>query len=69
MLSTVYAWRKTKVKLTSNQYIESKGIHIVPTSFLQNRFKNLNFHTLVQDNVAFKMSFGLTFMLAAFAEF
>ncbi|KAF2128573.1 hypothetical protein P153DRAFT_367689 [Dothidotthia symphoricarpi CBS 119687] len=51
------------------QFIESKGIHIIPTSFLQNRFKSMNVRSMVQDNVAFKMSFGLTFMLAAFAEF
>jgi hypothetical protein len=30
---------------------------------------NTNVRSLVRDNVAFKLSFGLTFALAAFAEF
>ncbi|KAF3038114.1 hypothetical protein E8E12_004825 [Didymella heteroderae] len=51
------------------QMIESRGIHIIPYSFLQRRFKSMNVRSLVQDNVAFKLSFGLTFALAAFAEF
>ncbi|KAH7348157.1 hypothetical protein BKA66DRAFT_477419 [Pyrenochaeta sp. MPI-SDFR-AT-0127] len=51
------------------QFVESRGIHIVPYSFLQRRFKSTNVRSLVRDNVAFKLSFGLTFALAAFAEF
>ncbi|KAH3976642.1 hypothetical protein HBI62_198160 [Parastagonospora nodorum] len=51
------------------QAIESRGIHIIPYSFLQRRFKQTNVRSLVRDNVAFKLSFGLTFALAAFAEF
>lgn len=49
--------------------IESKGIHVIPYSYLQRRFKSTNVRSLLQDNVAFKLSFGLTFALAAFAEF
>ncbi|KAL1608641.1 hypothetical protein SLS59_001831 [Nothophoma quercina] len=50
-------------------FVESRGIHVVPYSYLQRRFKSTNVRSLVQDNVAFKLSFGLTFALAAFAEF
>ncbi|KAL6704583.1 hypothetical protein ACN47E_008093 [Coniothyrium glycines] len=51
------------------QAIESRGIHIIPYSFLQRRLKSTHVRSLVRDNVAFKLSFGLTFALAAFAEF
>ncbi|KAF2868409.1 hypothetical protein BDV95DRAFT_609893 [Massariosphaeria phaeospora] len=50
------------------QLLESRGIHIVPYSFLQRRFKQTNFTSLIQKNVALKLSFGATFALAAFAE-
>lgn len=53
----------------SSQFVESRGIHIIPYSYLQRRFKATNVRSLVRDNVAFKLSFGLTFALAAFAEF
>ena len=55
--------------LTLPQAIESRGIHIIPYNFLQRRFKSTNVQSLIRDNVAFKLSFGLTFALAAFAEF
>ncbi|KAJ4302933.1 hypothetical protein N0V90_001824 [Kalmusia sp. IMI 367209] len=51
------------------QFLENRGIHLIPYSFLQRRFKETNVRSLVQDNVAFKLSFGATFALAAFAEF
>ncbi|KAF2474328.1 uncharacterized protein BDR25DRAFT_301723 [Lindgomyces ingoldianus] len=51
------------------QFLESRGIHIIPYSYIQRRFDNTNVRSLVQDNVAFKLSFGITFALAAFAEF
>ncbi|KAL5121784.1 hypothetical protein ACEQ8H_000471 [Pleosporales sp. CAS-2024a] len=51
------------------QAIESRGIHIIPYGFIQRRFKQTNVRSIVRDNVAFKLSFGLTFALAAFAEF
>lgn len=56
-------------KLTDDKVLESKGIHLVPYSRLQRYFKNTDIKSAVQDNVAFKLSFGLTFALAAFAEF
>jgi hypothetical protein len=52
-----------------NQFLETRGIHIVPYSFLQQRFKQTNIRSMIQNNVALKLSFGLTFALAAFAEF
>ncbi|KAF1947053.1 hypothetical protein EJ02DRAFT_450030 [Clathrospora elynae] len=51
------------------QFVESRGIHVIPYSFMQRRFHSMNVRSLVRDNVAFKLSFGLTFALAAFAEF
>jgi len=51
------------------QFLESRGIHLVPYSRLQGYFKNVDIRSAVQDNVAFKMSFGFTFALAAFAKF
>ncbi|KAH9860202.1 hypothetical protein IAQ61_011986, partial [Plenodomus lingam] len=51
------------------QFVESRGIHIIPYSYLQRRFQSANVKSIVRDNVAFKLSFGLTFALAAFAEF
>ncbi|OCK96634.1 uncharacterized protein K441DRAFT_694715 [Cenococcum geophilum 1.58] len=51
------------------QFIESRGIHIIPYASLQRRVQNTDLRSLVQDNVAFKLSFGVTFALAAFAEF
>jgi hypothetical protein len=56
-------------KADKYQFIESRGIHIIPYSYLQRRFKSTNVRSLVQDNIAFKLSFGATFALAAFAEF
>ncbi|KAF1971855.1 hypothetical protein BU23DRAFT_555692 [Bimuria novae-zelandiae CBS 107.79] len=51
------------------QFLENRGIHLIPYSFLQRRFKETNVRSLIQDNVAFKLSFGATFAMAAFAEF
>ncbi|KAI8940893.1 hypothetical protein NX059_002153 [Plenodomus lindquistii] len=51
------------------QFVESRGIHIIPYSWFQRRFRSANVKSIVRDNVAFKLSFGLTFALAAFAEF
>ncbi|KAF2847225.1 hypothetical protein T440DRAFT_471137 [Plenodomus tracheiphilus IPT5] len=51
------------------QFVESRGIHIIPYSYFQRRFQSANVKSIVRDNVAFKLSFGLTFALAAFAEF
>lgn len=51
------------------QFVESRGIHVIPYSSLQSHIKSINLRSLVQDNVAFKLSLGITFALAGFAEF
>ncbi|KAF2106782.1 hypothetical protein BDV96DRAFT_507367 [Lophiotrema nucula] len=51
------------------QFLESRGIHLIPYSYLQRRFQSINVRSLVRENMAFKFAFGTTFALAAFAEF
>lgn len=52
------------------QTLESYGLHIVPRKRLQRLFSDgVDIRGLVQDNVAFKISFGLMFALSGFAEF
>ena len=41
---------------------------MIPTERLQRYVKGIDLRSLVEDNVAFKLSFGATFMLSAFAE-
>lgn len=50
------------------QTAESYGIHLVPYKTLQGYVKSVDLRGAVQDNVAFKISFGLMFALSAFAE-
>jgi hypothetical protein len=51
------------------QYLQSKGYNIIPTARLQKYITSIDLRSAVEDNVAFKLSFGLTFMLAGFAKF
>ncbi|KAH7051223.1 hypothetical protein B0J12DRAFT_662454 [Macrophomina phaseolina] len=51
------------------QFLESRGIHIVPYKTIQKYAKSIDVRSALQDNVAFKLAFGSTFALAAFAEF
>ncbi|KAK5008414.1 hypothetical protein LTR28_004009 [Elasticomyces elasticus] len=51
------------------QALESRGISIIPYQGFQRYVKSIDLRSAVQDNVAFKLSFGATFALAAFAEF
>lgn len=55
--------------MRSPQFLESRGIHIIPYKRIQKAFKSINVRSTLQDNVAFKLAFGTTFALAAFAEF
>ena len=41
----------------------------MPVDRLQGYVKGVNLRSAINDNVAFKMSFGLMFALAAFGEF
>lgn len=51
------------------QTLESKGIHLIPYSRMQQYFTNIDLRSAVQDNAALKLSFGATFALAGFADF
>ena len=51
------------------QYMASQGYNIVPTTKLQRYVKGIDLRSAVEDNVAFKLSFGLTFALASLASF
>jgi hypothetical protein len=51
---------------TAENYL---GINLVPYRQLQGYVKNVDLRSAVQDNAAFKLSFGLMFALSAFAEF
>lgn len=50
------------------QTAESYGIHLVPYKTIGRYVKGVDVRSAVQDNVAFKLSFGLMFALSAFAE-
>ncbi|WPH00919.1 Hypothetical protein R9X50_00375300 [Acrodontium crateriforme] len=50
------------------QTAESYGIHLVPYNRIQRYVKGVNIRTAMQDNVAFKLSFGLMFAFSAFAQ-
>ncbi|KAF4548173.1 Hypothetical protein D9617_31g064090 [Elsinoe fawcettii] len=51
------------------QALESRGISIVPYKKIQGYVSNLDLRSLIQDNTAFKLSFGTTFTLTGFASF
>ncbi|TID19497.1 hypothetical protein E2P81_ATG06665 [Venturia nashicola] len=51
------------------QALESRGLHLIPTQRIQGYFKGINVQSAIQDNVAFKLSFGITFALAGFGSF
>ncbi|KAI9049334.1 hypothetical protein LZ554_007178 [Drepanopeziza brunnea f. sp. 'monogermtubi'] len=51
------------------QYASSYGINVLPYERLQRYVKGIDLRSAVQDNVAFKVSFGTTFALAAFMQF
>jgi len=52
-----------------SQALESRGIHIVPYSRMQRYVKSVDLRSAVQDNAAFKLSFGATFALVGFTSF
>jgi len=51
------------------QYASNHGINIIPYNRLQRYVTSIDLRSAVQDNVAFKISFGTTFALAAFMHF
>ena len=51
------------------QYLASQGYNIIPTTRLQRYVKGIDLRSAIEDNVAFKLSFGATFALASMASF
>jgi len=51
------------------QVLSSYGINVIPYGKLQKYVTSIDLRSAVQDNVAFKISFGTTFALAAFMRF
>lgn len=51
------------------QWAASYGYNIIPYGRLQKYVTSVDLRSVVQDNVAFKISFGTTFALAAFMSF
>ena len=55
--------------LGGEQYLANRGINVVPTTKLQEYVKGIDLRSAIEDNAAFKLSFGMTFALASLAEF
>ncbi|KAA8572786.1 hypothetical protein MFRU_003g00970 [Monilinia fructicola] len=51
------------------QWASSHGLDLIPTDRIQRYIKHVNLRSAIQDNVAFKVSFGTTFAMAAFMRF
>lgn len=51
------------------QYLASQGYNVIPTTRLQRYVKGIDLRSAIEDNVAFKLSFGATFALASMASF
>ncbi|TEY39864.1 hypothetical protein BOTCAL_0449g00010 [Botryotinia calthae] len=51
------------------QWASSHGLNIIPTDRIQRYIKHINLRSLMEENVAFKVSFGTTFAMAAFMRF
>jgi hypothetical protein len=51
------------------QWASSYGIHIIPYNRLQKYVTSIDLRSAVRENIAFKLSFGTTFALAAFMQF
>ena len=50
------------------QWLASRGYNVIPIARVQQYVKGINIRSAVEDNVAFKLSFGTTFALASFAS-
>jgi hypothetical protein len=51
------------------KFLEIHGIHPIPYNRIQRYFQNTGLKSALQDDVAFKLSFGIMFALAGFASF
>lgn len=56
-------------RIGGRQFLANRGINIIPTAKLQQYVKGINWRSALEDNAAFKLSFGATFALASLAEF
>ena len=61
--------RGEKALLIFAQYLASQGYNVIPTTRMQRYVKGIDLRSAVEDNVAFKLSFGLSFALASFGSF
>lgn len=60
---------EAKRRLIHLQVAARKGYNVLPVERVQRYVKGINLRSAINDNVAFKISFGLMFALAAFGEF
>lgn len=67
--NTLDLLRASRLRYPLCQWMASHVYNIVPTSKIQRYVKGIDLRSAIEDNIAFKLSFGATFMLAAFAEF
>ncbi|CAG8971939.1 hypothetical protein HYALB_00003274 [Hymenoscyphus albidus] len=51
------------------QFAQTKGLNLIPTAKLQKYISSIDLRSAVQDNAAFKISFGTAFVMAAFMKF
>ena len=68
-LSFVFPAIRTNTRVLLSKFAASRGFNIVPKTKLQSYLNGIDLRSAVEDNVAFKLSFGATFMLAAVAKF
>lgn len=61
-------WKREMTDEYQRKWAASHGYNIVPTSRIQRYVRGIDLRSTIEDNVAFKLSFGATFMLAAVAE-
>lgn len=54
--------------IVATQMAARRGFNVLPAERLQRYFKNVDVRSAINDNVAFKISFGLLFALTAFGE-
>jgi hypothetical protein len=58
-----------QIAVDIQQWASTYGLNIVPLNKLQRYITSIDLRSVVQDNVAFKLSFGTTFAMAALLKF
>jgi hypothetical protein len=69
VINTFLLFLLSESHIDSLQWAASYGINILPYSKLQRYITNLDLRSAIQDNAAFKLSFGTAFTAAAFMHF